>query len=131
MRKPWSSAFVLPEEATVIVDKAEKGGEVKNSLEDWLKLRFLPNIVLIDEDGYSRMCIDALKILSKTAATDYGSSRQRDFGHVWADMTRGYLGELAFKLFLERQSIKVELAGVVVGIVAIALLSWSELTNTI
>jgi hypothetical protein len=49
------------------------------------------------------MCIDALKILGSTAATDYGSSRQRDLGQLWADMTRGYLGELAFLLFLKNK----------------------------
>lgn len=56
------------------------------------------------------MCIDALKIVSTTAGTDFGSSRQRDFGQVWADMTRGYLGEYAFKKFLEKTySISCEL----------------------
>lgn len=56
------------------------------------------------------MCVDALKILGTTAATDYGSSRQRDMGQLWADMTRGYLGEYAFKLFLkQRFNVEVEL----------------------
>jgi hypothetical protein len=49
------------------------------------------------------MCINALKILKTTAAHDYGSSRQRDMGQLWADMTRGYLGEYAFKLFLKKK----------------------------
>ena len=56
------------------------------------------------------MCIDALKILKSTAATDYGSSRQRDLGQLWGDMTRGYLAEYAFILFLEKNwGIKAEL----------------------
>jgi len=100
------------EEAGVIVDKAEAGQEFFDdaSLEIWLNKRFLPNIVLIDETGYAKMCIDALKILKSTAATDYGSSRQRDLGQLWGDMTRGYLAEYALILFLEKNwNIKAEL----------------------
>jgi hypothetical protein len=100
------------EDAEKILEKAEAGGEITNTfdVEKWLKERFLPNCVFIDEDGYTRMCVDALKILSSTAATDYGSSRQRDMGQLWADMTRGYLGELAFIQFLEQKwGIKGEL----------------------
>jgi hypothetical protein len=96
-------------EAERILDKAVAGGEVGCDFDEWINQRFLPNVVFIDENGYSQMCIDALKILSKTAATDYGSSRQRDLGQLWADMTRGYLGELAFKLFLEKNKILSEL----------------------
>jgi len=92
------------EEAEVILKKAKAGQEFSDdsSLEIWLNERFLPNIVLIDEVGYAKMCIDALKILKSTAATDYGSSRQRDLGQLWGDMTRGYLAEYAFILFLKK-----------------------------
>lgn len=92
-------------EAENIIEKAITGGEINSevTLDDWINKRFLPNLVFIDEKGYSLMCIDALKILSKTAPTDYGSSRQRDLGHLWADMTRGYLGEYAFSLFLKNR----------------------------
>jgi hypothetical protein len=96
-------------EAEKILDKAIIGGEVDSDFDEWFNQRFLPNVVFINEDGYSRMCIDALKILGKTAATDYGSSRQRDLGQLWADMTRGYLGELAFKMFLDKNGISAEL----------------------
>jgi len=99
-------------DAMRIVEKAITGREITDGFgfEKWLRERFLPNCVFIDEEGYSKMCVDALKILSVTAATDYGSSRQRDMGQLWADMTRGYLGELAFILFLEqRWGIKAEL----------------------
>ena len=97
-------------EATGIVEKAISGKETtEEDLEAWLNERFIPNVVFIDEDGYARMCIDALKILGTTAATDYGSSRQRDLGQLWADMTRGYLGELALKLFLAKKGIEIEL----------------------
>ena len=92
-------------ESTLILDKAKSGGEITSSFDDsqWFEQKFKPNIVTIDEDGYARMCVDALKILGNTVATDYGSSRQRDLGQLWADMTRGYLGEYAFKLFLKKK----------------------------
>lgn len=88
--------------AELILRKAKEGGEVAGKCyESWLNERFLPNIVKIDLSDYTRMCVDALKILGNTAATDYGSSRQRDLGQLWADMTRGYLGEIAVKNFLK------------------------------
>jgi len=99
-------------DAEKILEKAKAGGEITPDFADerWLNERFLPNCVLIDEDGYTRMCIDALKVLGSTAATDYGSSRQRDLGQLWADMTRGYLGEYAFQLFLKNKwNIEIEL----------------------
>lgn len=98
--------------AKKIVDKAIKGGEITDSFgaERWFEERFRPNIVYIDESGYTRMCVSALRIVMSTAPTDFGSSRQRDLGQLWADMTRGYLGELAFKKFLaDRWGIEVGL----------------------
>lgn len=94
-----------PEEAEMILGKAIIGGEINDDFNesDWFKNRFQPNVVFIDEEGYTRMCVDALKILGLTAATDYGSSRQRDMGQLWADMTRGYLGEHAFQMFLQQR----------------------------
>ena len=91
--------------AITIIEKAISGGEFNDfsEAEEWLNTRFIQNCVFIDEEGYAKMCINALKILDKTAATDYGSSRQRDMGQLWADMTRGYLGEYAFKLFLKQK----------------------------
>lgn len=96
---------ITKEESGKIIEKAVIGGEVSEDGDfgAWCKDRFLPNCVLIDETGYSKMCVDALKILSRTAPTDYGSSRQRDLGQLWADMTRGYLGEYAFLLFLKER----------------------------
>lgn len=104
---------ISQEEAAIIVKKSEVGKEFSSdsfSMELWLRERFLPNIVFIDESGYAKMCIDALKILKSTVATDYGSSRQRDLGQLWSDMTRGYLAEYAFLLFLQKNwDIKAEL----------------------
>ena len=104
--------LVTDGDATNILEKAKDGQEITEdfTLEKWLNERFLPNCISITEEGYAKMCVDALKILSTTAATDYGGSRQRDLGQLWADMTRGYLGELALLLFLENKAkIKAEL----------------------
>ena len=96
------------DEVKKILEKAIAGGEFvdESDLKVWLEQRFLPNCILIDEIGYAKMCVDALKILSTTAPTDYGSSRQRDMGQLWADMTRGYLGELACLKFFEKMELK-------------------------
>jgi hypothetical protein len=96
---------IVKDESKKIIEKALAGNEINENFDTytWLTERFYPNCVFIDEDGYSRMCIDALKILGSTAATDYGSSRQRDLGQLWADMTRGYLGEYAFRVFLKQK----------------------------
>lgn len=95
---------ISEKEAVVILNKAIAGGEIKNDeIENWVSKRFLPNIVFIQENDYAKMCIDALKILGKTAPTDFGGSRQRDIAQLWADMTRGYLGEQALIQFLEQK----------------------------
>lgn len=98
-------AGVSADEAALIVEKAISGGEITPAVSPriWLRDRWKPNCVAIDESGYARMCIDALRILSSAAGTDHGTSRQRDIGQMWADMTRGYLGELAFSLLLEKR----------------------------
>ena len=87
----------------VIRKKTLAGGEIENSdqFEDWVKSRFLPNCVKIENEDYAQVCVSALKILPSVAATDYGSSRQRDMGQLWADMIRGYLGEIAVKIFIK------------------------------
>jgi len=58
------------DEAGLILDKANKGGEFHDygDVNDWLENRLIPNTVTIEENGYAKMCIDALKILKKTAA---------------------------------------------------------------
>lgn len=99
-----STLHVSEVEAKRIYEKAKIGGEcTEEDALSWLEKRFLPNLVWIDEAGYTKMCIDALKILQKTTATDYGSSRQRDLGQLWGDMTRGYLAEYAFVQWLEHK----------------------------
>lgn len=98
--------------AEQILTKADEGGEMGALGQDeWFEERLKPNVVFLDENGYARMCVDALKIIGHVSATDMGASRQRDLAQIWADMTRGYLGELAFTTFLEQRfSIKSKLA---------------------
>lgn len=93
------------------IEKAKVGGEIAGHCPgtEWLEARLKPNTVFIPFDDYARMCVDALKILPTTAATDYGSSRQRDTAQLWADMTRGYLGEIAFAKFLEKRGVQAKL----------------------
>jgi hypothetical protein len=86
------------------LEKSTLAGEIKSvqDTEEWIEKRLIPNTVFIDELGYSKMCINALKSLNNIAATDYGSSRRRDLGQQWADVTRGYLGELAVSVFIKK-----------------------------
>lgn len=91
-----------PEDSILVIKKALEGGEANiDSLEDWVNVRYLPNCIEINKDEYALMCVNALKSVFSVAATDYGSSRQRDLGQMWADMIRGYLGEIAFVKFLK------------------------------
>ncbi len=103
IKKAQEQFFISDSDLKIIFTKALAGGEVSSEDEivEWLTERFIPNIVLISKDEYAHMCVDALKIVSHVAPTDYGSSRQRDMGQLWADMIRGYLGEAAFLQFLK------------------------------
>lgn len=104
IKKVANFLSITREEAEVIITKAEEGEEFSSEdFDAWFSKRFTPSLVFIDETGYTKMCVNALKTVATTVATDYGSSRQRDFGQIWADKTRGYLGEYAFKLFLQQK----------------------------
>ena len=103
----------IPEdEAGIFLKKAYAGGDVFGlSFEEWFEQRFRPFVYFLDQNDYAMMLVDALKIIATTAGTDYGSSRQRDLAQLWADMTRGYLGELAFVKFLsDKFAIEAKLA---------------------
>ncbi|MEW6535546.1 MAG: hypothetical protein AB1454_07975 [Candidatus Auribacterota bacterium] len=105
LERMGSFLHISTEDAQKIIDKAKAGQEINEtfSSSEWIEQRLIPNCVFINQNEYAEMCVDALKILSTTAATDYGSSRQRDLGQLWADMTRGYLGEIAFVKFLKEK----------------------------
>jgi hypothetical protein len=90
------------EDSILVVKKALEGKETTvENMENWANHRFIPNCVEINKDEYALMCVNALKSVFNLAATDYGSSRQRDLGQMWADVIRGYLGEIAFIKFLK------------------------------
>jgi hypothetical protein len=66
--------------------------------------------VVLDENDYLKAALYALHLAPKLAATDYGTARQRDLGHLWTDIIRGFLGELAFvKWVQERFGLRIEL----------------------
>jgi len=67
---------------------------------EWYNNNFKKNLFILDQNDYSEASIDALKILFSLAASDFGSSKQRDLGQIWTDTIRGYLGEIIIrKLF--------------------------------
>ncbi len=87
------------------LDKIINGGEVKdleNDFDFWVKNRLEPNLIFLDEHDYLNASINALKTYGNIAATDYGSSRQRDKVQMWSDMIRGYLGEIAVQKKLKK-----------------------------
>jgi hypothetical protein len=100
--------------AKKIIAAAIQGRETTNShsaIDQWIEQKLIPNTLLIDKEGYTEMCIDALKTISTQVLTDFGTSRQRDFGQAWADTIRGYLGEYAVTKYLDREfGIKSRLA---------------------
>jgi len=99
---------ILGEDETVstrVISAAITGSETKNddtSIENWIHNQLKPNLIFLDRSAYTEQALDALKTLSTQVLTDFGTSRQRDFGQAWADKTRGYLGEAAVVLFLEK-----------------------------
>lgn len=100
------------DESKSIIEKARIGGEIEETDiggKKWAEERLFPNCSFVDENEYAEMCIDALKTVGSIAATDFGGSRQRDLGQMWADMTRGYLGELAFSKFLAKNGFEAKL----------------------
>jgi len=103
--KDYSECLSLTQkEAQNFIGKAFDGGEFTDFeyAREWYEERFIPNLIEIDKDDYTSMCTSALLTTMKTTATDFGSSRQRDLGQIWADQTRGYLGEMGVKKFIEK-----------------------------
>ena len=102
-------------DAKKFVEKAIEGRELikpvsEQAYDDWFNQRFCPNVVMIDRDDYSKAAMGALQTLSSLAATDFGGSRQRDFGQLWADQIRGYLAEIAVQKHLLKFGIHSKLA---------------------
>lgn len=87
-------------------------------VDKWFKERLMPNTVSISKKMYNKSLYRALRLLvfADIAKTDFGSSRQRDFGQMLTDSTRGFLGELAVKKFLkDRFNLEVKLEEKEVG----------------
>ena len=84
------------EEVEELIFKVIAGREIINieELSSWVEKKLKPNLVFFSKNEYTEACIDALKMINTVAATDYGTSRQRDKLQLWADITRGYLGEI-------------------------------------
>lgn len=94
--------------------KLEKKGRgyVVNDVEKWFKERLMPNTIILTENDYKRALYRAFRllVLANIAMTDFGSSRQRDFGQRWTDFTRGFLGEIGIeKFFSEKLGITIDL----------------------
>lgn len=94
-----------------LCEGAVKGREAEDfgSISEWAEdLAF--SSVFLTRDDYLAACIHALRLAPRIAATDYGTSRQRDLAQVWTDAIRGLLGEIAFaKWMKERFGIEIEL----------------------
>lgn len=79
---------------------------------DWFENRVKTNTISLEREDYLRALSSSFELLTigDPAKTDFGSSRQREFGQQWTDFTRGYLGEIAMKKFFEKNlETKVEL----------------------
>jgi hypothetical protein len=79
--------------------KIDKEGVDKDSIIEWFNKRIKPNTVEITIYEYETALINSLNLIFRgsLARTDFGSSRQRDFGQFVTDYTRGFIGEIAAK----------------------------------
>lgn len=97
------------EEIDKLYNSAEKAGEIDKcgSAESWFN-RACYGLVELENDDYIVALTHALRIAPNLAATDYGTSRQRDLGQSWTDTARGFLGEIALGKFIkERFNIEI------------------------
>ncbi|NPA84951.1 MAG: hypothetical protein GXO07_02980 [Crenarchaeota archaeon] len=97
--------------AEYLCEGALRSGDVGyfSGLKKWAEWLAEATVVL-DENDYLAAALRALLVALRLAPTDFGHARQRDLMQAWADTLRGFLGELAFKKWLqERFSCPVEL----------------------
>lgn len=96
--------------AKQLIRGCESGLELEGDLDEWFSDRFVYQSIWLDKDDYLRAITRALPQALVFAATDFGQARQRDLGQLWTDTARGFLGEIAFKKFLEdKLATKIEL----------------------
>jgi hypothetical protein len=98
----------------------EKKGQsyVLKNVDKWFDERLMPNTIVLSIDDYKRALFRAFKLITTAdiAKTDFGSSRQRDFGQMWTDFTRGFLGEIGIeKFFNNKLNLEIELEESEVG----------------
>lgn len=86
--------------AKEIIRGADGGGEI-HDFDEWVNDRFIPQVVWLEKEDYARAITRALPQALQFAGSDFGSTRQRDLGQLWTDTARGFLGEIAFKRFIE------------------------------
>lgn len=90
-------------------------------VDEWFQKRLMPNTISISALMYKQALYSAFRlvVLGNIAKTDFGSSRQRDFGQMLTDFTRGFLGESAIRFFFnQRFDLKVDLEEREIGEVA-------------
>lgn len=110
------------DQLTSLIRSSAKAGELSfrksgrtreiTNLGEWFETRVLPNTMSLTQEDYFTALANSFELLTvgDPAKTDFGSSRQREFGQQWTDFTRGYLGEIAIKQFFsERFGLDVSL----------------------
>jgi len=104
MRRQYLPALDA-EQVTMILEGAVAGGEVKQcgSPEVWFRDRAGFSTVMLNSMDYVTALTQSLRIAPNLAATDYGSSRQRDLGQLWTDVARGFLGEIGLAKFVKER----------------------------
>ncbi|MBU0459767.1 MAG: hypothetical protein KJ771_03080 [Nanoarchaeota archaeon] len=86
------------------ITKEKRGQSYIVDLEEWFTKRLMVNTITLSEDDYKKALYRSFRLLvvADIAKTDFGSSRQRDFGQRWTDFTRGFLGEIGIEQFFKR-----------------------------
>ena len=92
------------------IGKVKRGQVYIVDIEKWFTERLMPNTITLSEEDYKKALYRSFRLLviADIAKTDFGSSRQRDFGQRWTDFTRGFLGELGIEQFFKK-NLKLEI----------------------
>jgi hypothetical protein len=82
---------------------AINGGELgQTNADEWLS-RLDEQLVWLSTDEYARALIRGLSLAPSYAPIDFRTGGERDLVQIWADSTRGELGELGFVKFLKER----------------------------
>ena len=89
-------------EATI---EERKDGLYLIDVDKWFLDRIKPNTVVLSFEDYVASFFRSFRllVLGNIAKTDFGGSRQRDFGQLLTDFTRGFLGEIGIKRFFKQK----------------------------